>query len=432
MDATHGSLRSRTVMVLVACAVALPVGQARAATLSDPPPEPVAEVPEQQQAAPDPSALPAPASEPVVEPQDPAPVVIDGGAELDADDAEPTELLAQPGRERESAPPAEPDPVPAPEPVNTTLPPTDVPAQVPEPPPLEAPKPGTQVGPSPGPPPRNAATTDRGLRLLAKVDVLLRRVEERMRRVKSELDAGKTPADSSLRELRQDVQELAPAVVALQRRAAARARHELDTVGVEGLLRRVLRRAAVLIAALARSGVDTDESSRLLIVLQRFATASATGPTPRHAGSSHPGAAAADAQLAYTRTSATSPQSWSGILSEDPYPAATVTWPRRDAPPALDGDSLTQLAGSAASSHFGSAVSSHFSAVGLAALALLLGLGVSASLSALLLSSWDPTTSTTASAPPPPRTRGRRPSSAGRPPRTGGGHSRRRRTSTSA
>jgi hypothetical protein len=419
MDATHGSLRSRTVMVLVACAVALPVGQARAATLSDTPPEPVAEVLEQQQAAPDPSALPAPASEPVVEPQDPAPVVVDGGAELDADDAEATEL------------PAEPDPVPAPEPVNTTLPPTDVPAQVPEPPHLEAPKPGTRLGPSPGPPPRNAATADPGLRLLAKVDVLLRRVEERMRRVKSELDAGKTPADSSLRELRQDVQELAPAVVVLQRRAAARARHGLDTVGVERL-RRVLRRAAVLIAALARSGVDTDESSRLLIVLERFATASATGPAPRHAGSSHPGAAAADAQLAYTHTSATSPQSWSGILSEDRYPAATVTWPRRHAPPALNGDSLTQLAGSAASSHFGSAVSSHFSAVGLAALALLLGLGVSASLSALLLSSWAPTTSTTASAPPPRRTRGRRPSPAGRPPRTGGGHSRRRRTSTSA
>lgn len=425
MDATHGSLRSRTLLVLVACAFALPVGQARAATLADPPPEPVAEVPEQQQqAAPDPSALPAPAPEPVVEPQNPAPVVIDDGAELDADDAEATELLAQPAREPESALPAEPDPVPAPEPVNATLPPTDVPAQVPEPPPLEAPKPGPRLGPSPGPPPRDAATTDPGLRLLAKVDLLLRRVEERMRRVKSELDAGRTPADSSLRELRQDVEELTPAVVALQRRAAARARHELDTVGVERRLRRVLRRVAVLIAALARSGVDTAESSRLLIVLERFATASATGPAPRHAGSSHPGAAPADAQLAYTRTSATSPQSWSGILNEDPYPAATVTWPRRDAPSALDGDRLTQLVGSAASSHF--------SAVSLAALALLIGLGVSASLSALLLRSWDPRTSTTASAPPPRRTRGRRPSPAGRLPRTGGGHSRRRRTSTSA
>jgi hypothetical protein len=425
MDATHGSLRSRTVMVLVACAFALPVGQARAATLSDPPPEPVAEVLEQQQqAAPDPSALPAPASEPVVEPQDPAPVVIDGGSELDADHAEATELLAQPARERESAPPAEPDPVPAPEPVNTTAPPTDVPAQVPEPPALGAPEPGTRLGPSPGPPPRNAVTADPGLRLLAKVDVLLRRVEERMRRVKAELDAGKTPADSSLRELRQDVEELAPAVVALQRRAAARARHELDTVGVERRLRRVLGRAAVLIAALARSGVYTAESSRLLIVLERLATASATGPAPRHAGSSHPGPAAADAQLAYTRTSATSPQSWSGILSEDPDAGATVTGPRRDVPPALDGDSLTQLVGSAASSHF--------SAASLAALALLLGLAVSASLSALLMSSWDPTTSTTASAPPPRSTRGRRPSPAGRPPRTGGGPSRRRRTSTSA
>jgi hypothetical protein len=425
MDATHGSLRSRTVMILVACAFALPVGQARAATPAEPPPEPVEEVREQQQlAVPDPSALPAPASEPVVVPQDPAPVVIDGGAELDADEAEAPELLAQPAGERESAPPAEPDPVPAPERVNTTLPPTDVPAQVPEPPPLEAPKPGTRVGPSPGPPPRSAATADPGPRLLAKVDVLLRRVEERMRRLTSELDAGKTPADSSLRELRQDVEELAPAVVALQRRAAARASHELDTVGVERRLRRVLRRTAVLVAALARSGVDTAESSRLLIVLERFATASATGPAPRHAGSSHPGAAAADAQLAYTRTSATFPQSWSGILSQDPYPAATVSWPRRDASPALDGDSLTQLAGSAASTHF--------SALSLAALALLLGLAVSGSLSALVLSSWEPRTSTTASAPSPRRPRGRRPSRAGHPPRSACAPSRRRRTSTSA
>lgn len=427
MDARRGSLRARTVMVLLACACALPAGQARADTLAEPPPGPVAGVPEQpQQAAPDPSALPAPASEPLVEPQDSAPVVIDGGAELDADDAEAPELPAEPARERESAPPAEPDPdpVPAPEPVNTTLPPTDVPAEVSEPPPLDAPEPGTRVGPSPGPPPRNAATTDTGMRLLAKVHVLLRRVEERMRRLTSELDAGKTPADSSLRELRQDVEELAPAVGALQRRAAASVRQELDTVGVEQRLRRVLRQTAVLIAALARSGVGTAESSRLLIVLERFATASATGPAPRHAASSHPGAAAADAQLAYTRTSATSPQSWSGILSQEPFPAATVSWPRREAPPALDGDRVTQLVGSAASTHF--------SAVRLAALALLLGLAVSASLSALLLSSWDLRTSTTPSAPSPRRTRGRRPGPAGRPPRTGGGPSRRRRTSTSA
>ena len=289
----------------------------------------------------------------------------------------------------------QPDPVPAPEPVNTTLPPTDVPAQVSEPPALES--------------PRSAATTDRGLHLLAKVDVLLRRVKERMRRVTSELDAGKTPADSSLRELRQDVEELAPALGALQRRAAARVSHELDTVALERRLRWVLRRTAVLITALARSGVDTAESSRLLIVLERFATASATGPAPRRAGSSHPGAAAADPQLAYTRTSATSPQSWSGILSHESYPAATVSWPGRDAPPTLDGDRVTHLIGSAASTHV--------SVVSLAALALMIGLAVSASLSALLLSSWDVRTST---------------APARRAPRTGGGPSRRRRTSTSA
>ena len=229
--------------------------------------------------SPDPSALPAPASEPLVLPQDPAPVVIDGGAEVDADDAEAPELTAEPPPERESAPQAEPDPVAAPEPVNTTLPPTDVPTQVSEPPALES--------------PRSAATTDRGLHLLAKVDVLLRRVKERMRRVTSELDAGKTPADSSLRELRQDVEELAPALGAIQRRAAAHVSHELDTVAVERRLRWVLRRTAVLITALARSGVDTAESSRLLIVLERFATASATGPAPRRAGSSHPGRGAA-------------------------------------------------------------------------------------------------------------------------------------------
>jgi hypothetical protein len=390
MDATHGSLRSRTIMVLVACAFALPVGQARADTLAEPAPAPVAGVPEQpQQAAPDPSALPAPASEPVVDPHEPAPVGIDGGAGLEAYDAEAPEV------------PAEPDPVPAPEPVNTTLPSTDVPAQVSEPPPLEAPNPGTRVGPSPGPPLRNAATTDPGLRPVAKVDALLRRVEERMRRLTSELDAGKTPADSSLRKLRQDVEELAPAVGALQRRAAAPVSYELDTVAVERRLRRVLRRTAVLIAALARSGVDTTESSRLLIVLERFATASATGPASRRAGSSHSRAAAPDPQLAYTRTSATSPRSWSGILSHESYPAATVSWPGRDAPPALDGDSATQLVASAASTHL--------SVVTLAALALLIGLAVSASLSALLLSSWDVRTSTTPAAP-----------------------SRRRRTSTSA
>ena len=98
--------------------------------------------------------------------------------------------------------------------------------------------------------------------------MLLRRVKERMRRLTSELNAGKTPVDSSLRELRQDIEELAPALGALQRHVAARVSHQLDTVTVERRLRWVLRRTAVLIAALARSGVDTAELLRLLSCLR--------------------------------------------------------------------------------------------------------------------------------------------------------------------
>jgi hypothetical protein len=194
-----------------------------------------------------------------------------------------------------------------------------------------------------------------------------------MKRVESELRAGRAPARRSLRALRRNVQELAPAVLALERRLASHPSHALGTGGVERRLRRAFAGAAALVAALARSGVDTPESSRLVRALERFAGRAARGGAPVTASATGEG-------RAYTHPAAASTQSWSEIASEDRYHAAVVSRPRPDRLAAPQPASLMQRVAPAASAHF--------STLGLAGLAMLLALAVSASLSSFLLSGW--------------------------------------------
>jgi hypothetical protein len=394
-------------MVLLACAFALPAGLARADTPPELPPEPSALIIEQQQeAAPEPSAPAAIPPEPVVEPQDPPPAVIadGGGAQPGAEAPEPepqpaaepapqpgAEPTPQPARQQERAPQAEMGQAPAPGPATTPPAPEDVPNPIQAPAPPEAPDPQARVAPSQAPQTRDKAITDRGPRLVDEVDVRLRRVEHSIERVKSQLDAGKAPPGSSLRALRKNVEELAPAVVALERHMASHSSPELDTGGVGRRLRRALAGAAALVSALARSGVDTPESGRLVSVLERFAGAAATVWIPGRTGAGHATPAVLP-QPAYTHPAAASGQSWSGLAGQDPSPAATASWPRRERPVAGGSRTLTQLGGRAAPTNF---------SLGLAALALLLALAVSASLSSFLLSGWG--FETTATAPVPRR-----------------------------
>jgi hypothetical protein len=189
-------------------------------------------------------------------------------------------------------------------------------------------------------------------------------VEHSTERVNSRLDAGRAPAARLLRELRQNVEALAPAAAALERFMASHPSDDLDAVGVDRRLRRALAAATGLVTALARSGVDTPESGLLVRALEGFAGAPATVRLPAHTGTNVAVSRAAGA--AYTHPAPASAQSWSEIASAVPYRAA--------------------IAGSAGST----SLSLEF-----AALALLLALSVSASLSSFLLSGWGLERSTT-------------------------------------
>jgi hypothetical protein len=414
-------------MVLLACAFALPAGYARADTPPELPPEASGRILEhpEQPTTPDrsvPAAVPpeevvapqevvepqeAVETHEVVEPQDPASDVTaeGGGAQPDA----PQPAL-QAERDPQTEPGTAPAPDAAPDTASTPPPAADVPNRIPAPvAPAQVPDPQAGVGPIPAPALGKEETAHPGSRLLAEIDTRLRRVKRRVSRVKSEVDAGRAPADSSLRALRHDVAGLALAVAQLERHIASHPSHELDTARVERGLQRARAAAAALVAALARMGVDTLESGRLTSVLERFAGGSATVRVQGRARAGHgaPGPAGAadpaDPQLAYTHSAAASAQSRSGIARENPDPAATAGWPRRLWRLATGPASLAQLAATPAAS-------TAFSTLGLAALALLLALAASASLSSFLLSGWG--LSTPMAAPAPHRRTTRRPTRA--------------------
>jgi hypothetical protein len=368
MDARHGSLRARTAMVLLACAFfALPEAEARGDTPPEASPEPSALVLEQQSQPTSEPPLPTPVPptpvppESVVEPPDAAPAPIADGAE-EQPGAEAADPVPELTLEAEREPLGEAGPAPMPAPASTLAATEDVPVLIPAPP--EVSEPEVRVVSRPAPPARDRATADRGRRLLTEVEVRLRRVEHSTDRVKSELDAGRAPTNRLLRELHQNVEALAPAAGALARYMASHPSHDLDVVGVERRLRRAIA-VADLVTEVARSGVDTPESGLLARALEGFAGARATMRLPAHTGKSVAASRAGGA--AYTHPAPGSAQSWSGIASEVPYRAA--------------------IAGSAASTNL---------SLGFAALALLLAVSVSASLSSFLLSGWGLERSTTA------------------------------------
>jgi hypothetical protein len=129
---------------------------------------------------------------------------------------------------------------------------------------------------------------------------MLRHVDEGIRNVNRQLAAGQMPSESSLHDLRQNVEELVPAVDALER-------HRVSGTGVPGGrarfergLRRTVAAAVVLVAALVRSGADTAESERLLGILRRFAGISRGVRATERPGAAYAAPGAAARLAAYT------------------------------------------------------------------------------------------------------------------------------------
>jgi hypothetical protein len=403
MEVRRRILRSLAVIALP-CALALSAGQARA----DTPPEPLQPALEQQpqaipdplqpQAIPDPLAPTGPPPESVVAPEAGPPVMPDGGdAALGGETPqagpepgggpEPTGgPEQQPAGQPDQPPQPHSHPAPAPGQASAPPPPTGLPNSISVPTPGDAPDPPPWVRTRPAPPPRGHAKAEPESRLLSRVDIRLQRVEESMRRVKRELDAGRTPADRSLRELRRNVAALAPALGALERNVAARTSSELDIEGVQRRLRRVLARAAVLAAALARAKIDTPESARLVRVLDRFTGVASTEPVPSGPSPSHVGRGAVDASAnsharpAYTHAGAPPAQLGSEVAGKDPYQAVTFSRLVRHQSAAPSTRSVMTVGGSGAASDV--------SALSLAAVALLVAVALSGSLSSVVISDW--------------------------------------------
>jgi hypothetical protein len=339
MDARRRSLRARTAKALVCALALLPAAQARA---DAPPAQPDAPSLEQEQpATPEPLAPTQQPLEPDVVPQEPAPTAI---VPAPAPVAEVPQAAAE-----------VPDQAPPP-----------APAQIPAPPePSDAPKPKQVRATTPPPPPARA-----------KVDTLLRRADRRIGHARSHLRAGRKPTEGLLRNLRQDVQALPPAVVVLERHADARGDDGVE--GVKRRLRRVLATTGSLVAALARSGIQTPESARLARMLAALTgtgspDAALSEPRRGRAARREPGAAhrprEAAAQPAYTQSEAAPPRLGSAIAAGTPETSV-----------ATDPQSLTRLDAPAASDHDSTLV--------VAAVALLLVLTLSNSLSWLLMSRW--------------------------------------------
>jgi hypothetical protein len=244
--------------------------------------------------------------------------------------------------------------------------------------------------------------------------VLLRHVNEGIRNLNRDLAGGHSPSEGSLRDLRHNVEELVPAVDALERHSATGQSVPGGRARFERGLRRALAGAVVLVAALVRSDADTAESERLLGLLRRFAGISpgARGPDRPGAANAAPGAAAHPA--AYTQAAARSRGSRSRSTSKARRSLTVAPLPGAE----LSSDPLSpaRIARSTPAPPGG------WSAAWLAAVALLLAVAASGSFTSMIMSRWDL------------RAAGflRRPVPGGRRQGSGGAPSRRRRASTSA
>jgi hypothetical protein len=149
-----------------------------------------------------------------------------------------------------------------------------------------------------------------GQNAVVHTGVLVRNVNEGIRSVSRKLASGRVLWEGSLRDLRQDVEELVPAVDALER-------HRVVGPGVPGgqarferAVRRAVAGAAVLVAAFVRSGGGTAESERLLGLLRRFAGISPGADGPDRPGAAYAAPGAAAHLAAYTQAATQSSSGW--------------------------------------------------------------------------------------------------------------------------
>jgi hypothetical protein len=136
--------------------------------------------------------------------------------------------------------------------------------------------------------PPKPAKPDRGAKLVAEVDRRLRAVEHGLREARRTLAAGERRPDGLARELRRDVQRLAPAVETLERHAAAADSPVPGMRRIEARLGRARGAAAALVARLRESGTETWATRALIAELVAFqragaAAAPSTPADPRRA-----------------------------------------------------------------------------------------------------------------------------------------------------
>jgi hypothetical protein len=392
MDARRCNLRARTTLAVIALALAAPTGIARAEDASELPPAPVDGVVEQPAGeVPEVSTDVPAATEPVAEPAQPVAEPSQPVADPSQPVADPSQPVADPSepagtkqRATDTSPPSDPlkrehQPAAPPRPADSQPPPADPPGAVPALAPGSASGPPAAVALRPLRP-RHARSGGRGPR--KHVGVLLRHVNQGIRNLQRELAAGRVPPERSLRDLRKNVEELVPAVDALER-------HRVPGPGVPGGqarfergLRRAVAGAVVLVAALVRSGADTAESERLLGVLRRFAGISAGERSPERQGAAHAAPSAAAHLAAYTQAAARSHGSRGSSQSKAP-PSVAIAGRllRADLPPdPLSPASIARLAPSAPGGS---------SNIWLAAVALLLAVAASGSFTSMIMSRWD-------------------------------------------
>jgi hypothetical protein len=370
MHAQRCNLTARTVLAIIVFALAVPAGAARATGLPEPPPAPLGGAVEQGAAIPRQEAVAVP-SEPVAAPSEPA--------------AAPSEPAARPSQPVGA--PSEPVSGPS-EPVSGPSEPVAVPSQpvadpstdaVPALAPGATPAPRAEVAPNPPNPPREYPDGRLGPR--THVRMLLRHVNEGIRNVNRELAAGRAPSQRSLHNLGQNVEELVPAVDALER-------HKVSGTGVPGGrarfergLRRAVAGAVVLVAALVRSGADTTESERLLGLLRRLAGTARGARATERPGAAYAAPGAAAQQVAYTHAATASHHSQTSSPS-DARPSVTI------APRQLAADLPPDPLSPARIARLATAAPRKSSSGWLAAAALLLTVAASGSFASIAMSRW--------------------------------------------
>ncbi len=202
-----------------------------------------------------------------------------------------------------------------------------------------------------------------------------------IRNMNRELAAGRVPSQSSLHNLRKNVEELVPAVDALER-------HKVSGTGVPGGrarfergLRRAVAGAVVLVAALVRSGADMTESERLLGLLRRLAGIARGARATERPGAAYAAPGAAAQQVAYTHAATDSHHSQTSSPS-DVRPSVTI------APRQLAADLPPDLLSPARIARLATAAPRRSSSGWLAAAALLLTVAASGSFASIAMSRW--------------------------------------------